>query len=117
MVTPRECIFCQLAPDQVIVRNDLAVAIRDKFPVTKLHTLIIPLRHVESYFELTAEELASVHDLLRHCRDGIENDDATVGGFNVGANVGSTAGQKVPHVHVHLIPRRAGEAPPPPARA
>lgn len=115
-MTKHSCLFCSIEPDQVIAENDLAFAIRDKFPVTRLHTLIIPKRHVESYFDLQPSELVSVHQLADQCRHAIAKTDDAVGGFNIGANVGETAGQKIFHVHVHLIPRRRGDVEPPPAR-
>lgn len=110
------CIFCRLEPDQVVAENGLALAIRDKFPVTPLHTLVIPKRHVADYFELNAQERDAIHELLGVCRAGILEADPVVGGFNVGANVGPMAGQKILHVHVHLIPRRPNDIEPPPAR-
>lgn len=111
------CPFCEIQPDAILAENDLALAIRDKFPIMTLHTLIIPRRHVVDYFDLVEQELNAIHALLRQCRAGIFDADASVGGFNVGANVGWTAGQKIPHAHIHLIPRRSGDIPPPPARA
>lgn len=110
------CVFCNRPDSDILAGNDLAFAIRDAFPVRPLHTLVIPRRHVEDYFDLNDAELAALHALLNQCRQAIQTDDPSVGGFNVGANVGSIAGQKIAHVHIHLIPRRAGEAPPPPAR-
>jgi diadenosine tetraphosphate (Ap4A) HIT family hydrolase len=84
------------------------VAVADAFPVSAGHTLIIPQRHISSYFELTAEEAAAVYDLLREMKDYL-----TVllepAGYNIGINVGAMAGQTVAHVHVHLIPRYAGD--------
>lgn len=110
------CPFCDIHPDAIVAENDLAIAIRDKFPVMPLHTLVIPRRHVADYFDLVEHELSAIHALLRECRIGIFDVDASVGGFNVGANVGRAAGQKISHVHIHLIPRRSGDVPPPPAR-
>lgn len=103
------CVFCALEPSQVIAENDLAVAIRDIFPVTEHHTLIIPRRHVADYFDLTPEEHEAVHMLLASQRESIQKADNTVTGFNVGVNCGTDAGQTIFHVHVHLIPRRKGD--------
>lgn len=111
------CPFCKFMADAIVAENDLAFAIRDKFPVMHLHTLVIPRRHVVDYFELREKELSAIHALLRECRSGIFELDPSVGGFNVGANAGRAAGQKIQHVHIHLIPRRSGDIPPPPARA
>lgn len=73
-----------------------------------LHTLIIPRRHVTSFFELTEDEVAAVHELLCRMKDHLDNNHKP-GGYNIGINVGTVAGQTVPHVHVHLIPRYADD--------
>lgn len=74
-------------------------------------------KHVADYFDLSSEERNAIHELLDILRLEIPKSDPTVGGFNVGANVGHMAGQTILHVHVHLIPLRDGDIPPPPARA
>jgi ATP adenylyltransferase len=104
-----ECLFCHIAPGRVIAQNDLAYAIRDGFPVTPLHTLVIPKRHVADYFGLEAQELLAIDQLLRQLRTEILAHDPEVSGFNVGMNAGAVAGQTIFHCHVHLIPRRAGD--------
>ncbi len=100
------CPFCDVPTDCVIVSNTLALAIRDLHPVTEGHTLIIPKRHVADYFDLYQPERNAVEALLSGCREALTTDDRTIEGFNIGVNVGVTAGQAIPHVHVHLIPRR-----------
>jgi ATP adenylyltransferase len=104
-----ECVFCGIDSNRIVQQTDLFVVIRDLFPVTNLHTLIIPKRHVASYFELTDAELREVHHLLKVQRQEILKADGTVSGFNIGINVGGDAGQTVFHCHVHLIPRRSGD--------
>lgn len=104
------CIFCELATDRVILENELAIAFRDQFPVTPLHTLIIPKRHVASYFDLYAPELNAIQTLIQGCKRLIMEKDKTVQGFNVGINVGEVAGQSIFHCHVHLIPRRKDDS-------
>ena len=113
---PVSCVFCEQKHLDVVAENDFALAIRDKFPVRSLHTLIIPKRHVGDIFETTAAEREAMHELAAACRTSILAADATVGGFNYGSNVGQIAGQKIPHAHVHLIPRRSGDLAPPAAR-
>ena len=108
-----QCIFCELPLDRIIDQTNLSKVFRDAFPVTKLHTLIIPKRHVADYFELTDAEQADIQTLLQKHHQLIKLKDATVTGFNVGINVGASAGQTVFHVHVHLIPRRNGDVPNP----
>lgn len=107
------CIFCDVDPRTIVQENRLALVRRDGFPVTELHSLIIPKRHVADYFDLTQPELNAVAQLLRDQRRSIIQSDIRVGGFNVGVNAGQVAGQTVMHAHIHLIPRRAGDVPEP----
>ncbi len=104
-----ECLFCSLPPERVIAQNELAYAIRDGFPVTALHTLVIPKRHVEDYFGLTSEELLACDSLIRSLKFDIARTDPMVVAFNIGMNAGRAAGQTIFHCHIHLIPRREGD--------
>ncbi|PWB83252.1 MAG: HIT family protein [Methylocystaceae bacterium] len=110
------CPFCIADSLAFTGENKLAFAIRDKFPVRPLHTLVVPKRHVADIFETTVEEREAIHRLALQCRSAIIREDPDVQGFNFGSNVGAAAGQKIFHAHVHLIPRRSGDTPPPPAR-
>ena len=104
------CIFCNLPKDRVVFENDLAIAIYDGFPVTDLHALIIPKRHTENYFSLTNNELFSCNQLLKEFEIEVNKKDKLVKGFNIGINTGEVAGQTIFHCHIHLIPRRQGDA-------
>jgi len=104
-----EYLFCTDCTRRVIAETELCFAIRDVFPVSDLHTLIISKRHVADYFDLYQPELNAIHDLLAQQKQRITQEDSTVTGFNVGINAGKSAGQTVFHVHVHLIPRRDGD--------
>lgn len=106
------CPFCDPAPDEIVAGNDLAYARADRYPVSLGHMLIIPYRHVSTFFEATAEEKTAIFALISECRDYIE-DVYRPDGYNVGVNVGAAAGQTVMHLHVHLIPRYAGDVPDP----
>lgn len=103
------CVFCELATDRVIASNSLAVAFRDAFPVTPLHTLVIPRRHAVTWFDLSDPERRALSILMDEARQAIMEADRTVQGFNVGMNCGEVAGQTIHHAHVHLIPRRKGD--------
>jgi len=103
------CLFCESNKLEVVESNESAFCIRDNYPVTPLHTLIIPFRHVESYFELTKEELDSCNDLLASQRQFLGQSDDEISGYNIGVNVGADAGQTISHCHIHLIPRRNGD--------
>jgi ATP adenylyltransferase len=104
-----DCLFCNLPSDRIVAENRLAYAIRDGFPVTPLHTLVIPKRHVATYFDLSRPELNACDRLLREMKASISALDASVEGFNVGMNSGEMAGQTIFHCHIHLIPRRCGD--------
>ena len=108
-VRDEACLFCRIDPDRVVAENELCYAIRDGFPVTPLHTLVIPKRHVADYFDLYQPELNAMQSMLGAQREQILAADPTVTGFNVGINAGAEAGQTIFHVHVHLIPRRKGD--------
>jgi len=103
------CLFCEISEDRIIAENELAYTIYDGFPVTELHTLVIPRRHVASYFELGRPEINACNELLESAKQDIQKSDDLVKGFNVGINVGKKAGQTIFHCHIHLIPRRAGD--------
>ena len=97
-LTAREphCIFCELPADRVIASNSLAFAIRDNYPVTELHTLVIPKRHAGTFFDLFEPERRAINQLLDGLRMDIKNKDVSVSGFNIGMNNGDTAGQSRP---------------------
>jgi diadenosine tetraphosphate (Ap4A) HIT family hydrolase len=84
------------------------VAFSDAFPVAEGHTLVLPRRHVASLFDLPDEELAAIWRLVAEVRQKLAA-ELNPDGFTVGVNDGAAAGQTVPHAHVHVIPRRAGD--------
>ena len=103
------CPFCNIEQSRILKENEHCFVIYDGFPVTKLHSLIIPKRHVRSLFDLTQEELKSAYELLSWAKSFLEGQDEQVAAFNVGINDGPEAGQTIPHCHFHLIPRRHGD--------
>lgn len=104
-----KCLFCHIEKKRVIAENDLAFAIYDGFPVTELHSLIIPKRHIDNYFGLTQEEVLACNELIHQLKTTCINNDDSIEGFNVGMNCGEVAGQTIFHCHTHLIPRRIGD--------
>ncbi len=104
-----DCFFCDTEQERIIAENELSYAIRDGFPVTELHTLVLPKRHVATYFELSQAEVNATNQLLSEIKSKIEQSDATVSGFNIGMNNGESSGQTIFHCHIHLIPRRDGD--------
>ena len=105
----KTCIFCNPILSEIVLDDVLVYARKDKHPVTSMHTLIIPKRHVESYFLLDHSEINAVHKILRVMKEKIEMKDESVSAFNIGINSGADAGQSIAHLHIHLIPRRKGD--------
>ena len=102
------CLFCTIPRDQVLIEHPLVVAKRDGHPVSKGHTLIIPRRHVASFFETTEEERQAMLKLLDEMKARLDREHRP-DGYNIGINNGPAAGQTVMHLHIHLIPRYAGD--------
>ena len=109
----KDCLFCKVQEanykKEIVKENDHFFATRDSFPVTELHTLIIPKRHIQSYFEMNQEEINSINQILNQQRNEILSLDENITAFNIGINDGKDAGQSIHHLHVHLIPRRKGD--------
>jgi diadenosine tetraphosphate (Ap4A) HIT family hydrolase len=103
-----DCSFCSLPPDRVISESDYSLTIRDGYPVSLGHTLIIPKRHVASFFELKAIEKAAILQAMDEAKDALDQ-EYSPDGYNIGINDGEAAGQTVMHLHVHLIPRYKGD--------
>ena len=103
------CLFCNIKESGLAYENVLAYASYDTYPVSDLHCLIIPKRHVKDYFELSNDEVIACNELIKKIKEEILLKDPLVKGFNIGTNVGKFAGQSVLHCHIHLIPRREGD--------
>ena len=103
------CLFCDSKKSGNAHENDLAYASYDSYPVSDHHSLIIPKRHINDYFDMTNDELIACNDLIRIVKNEILSKDINVKGFNVGTNAGKIAGQSILHCHIHLIPRREGD--------
>ena len=103
------CLFCNINESGLAMENDLAYASYDSFPVSDMHCLIIPKRHVKDYFDLTNDEIIACNTLIKIIKEEIELKDSTVKGFNIGTNAGKISGQSILHCHIHLIPRRVGD--------
>jgi diadenosine tetraphosphate (Ap4A) HIT family hydrolase len=107
------CPFCKAESERdIIASSSFSVAFFDGFPVSPGHALIIPKRHVSSFFDLSQEErqdLLSLADSVKQIVEERYHPD----GYNIGVNVGEAAGQSIFHVHMHLIPRYQGDVPNP----
>jgi len=107
----KECIFCKLlinSPHKIIKQNNTFFAIYDEFPVSDGHVLLIPKRHVESFFDITKDEQDDFFELIKNVKEIVDrkfNPD----GYNIGINEGRAAGRTIDHLHIHLIPRYKGD--------
>ena len=104
--------FLQFPQDAHVASNALAFAIRDGFPVSPGHTLIVPRRLVATWFEATREEQVAMLELVDVVKAQLDA-ELHPDGYNIGINAGAAAGQTVMHLHIHLIPRFAGDVPDP----
>jgi diadenosine tetraphosphate (Ap4A) HIT family hydrolase len=102
------CPFC--SPTQKSIRAEwpLVVALRDHFPVSEGHALVVTRRHVETFFDATAAERAEIWAAVAATKEQLDR-ELSPDGYNVGFNTGRAAGQTVMHLHVHVIPRRSGD--------
>lgn len=107
-----DCPFCGIESARIAAETDLTLTIRDGFPISPGHTLVIPKRHFADCFEATDAEAADMWQALRFAAGELRRKYGP-DGFNVGVNVGAAAGQTVMHLHWHLIPRYRGDQPDP----
>ena len=107
------CAFCEIDSDMssVLLESDNFYLTRDKFPITPEHLLIIPKRHISSPSDLSEAEWHDLRVVLEEACSHLTTTDNQITGFNVGINIGSDAGQTIPHLHVHVIPRRPNDIP------
>ena len=111
-LTGSSCPFCAIPDERTVADSRFSVAIPDAYPVSPGHTLIVPRRHICSLFSLPREEREDLMDLLETMAERLRQ-ERSPDGFNIGVNEGGAAGQTITHLHVHLIPRYAGDVPDP----
>ena len=103
------CPFCSPVDGEKVLASELCFARWDKYPVTEGHLLIIPNRHLADYFLATEEERTALWAMVAEAKKLLDR-RFKPNGYNVGINIGTTAGQTVMHCHIHLIPRKAGDS-------
>ena len=102
------CIFCELSAERIHFESELWIVVRDGFPISPGHTLIIPKRHVRDYFEINEDEHRALQSVITIAKDDLDK-EVSPDGYNIGINCGEVAGQTVFHLHIHLIPRFKGD--------
>lgn len=108
MTSVKECVFCGMPEDQIVLNEDLIFACLDKYPVSPGHTLIVTKRHVGSWFAASAEERKAIDDAIFKLKERLDV-EYEPDGYNIGVNIGRASGQTIDHLHVHLIPRYRGD--------
>jgi diadenosine tetraphosphate (Ap4A) HIT family hydrolase len=106
------CPFCHIADERMIAYDELTFTMRDIYPVSPGHTLVIPKCHVASFFDATDEEQTAILAAIKDAKRMLDKEFHPQG-YNVGINTGAAAGQTVMHAHVHLIPRYEADTPKP----
>ena len=104
----KTCPFCVPEPSRLLVSEGLVLALRDGYPVSPGHSLIVPRRHVGSFGEVGLEEQSAMLAMLRRVK-ALLDEELRPDGYNIGINDGAAAGQTVMHVHMHVIPRYRGD--------
>lgn len=112
MMSPSECPFCQPDSKRIWFLDETGIVVRDAFPVSKGHTLVVPRQHTASLFDLPAATQSALWRLVAEARTRL-HDELHPDGFNLGLNDGEAAGQTVMHAHIHVIPRWTGDVPDP----
>ena len=110
MKNKENCVFCTnpSVKEREIIRNDYAFAFPTNIPIVPGHVLICPIRCVDNFNDLTSEEIVEIFDLQKKLKKSLrEAFNAT--GFNYAWNEGEVGGQAVPHFHLHMLPRKAGD--------
>ena len=106
-----DCIFCKIIngeiPIKKIMETEKSLAFLDAFPLTKGHSLVIPKTHYEKVQNMTPEDNADLFETVRQVTSKIDN---IAGAELLAIHNGEESGQEIPHVHVHIIPRRKGDS-------
>lgn len=101
-------VFLAIDHGEWIASNELAFAIRDRFPVSPGHSLVVPKRYMAEWWDATDIEKQAIWSLVEVVKRRLDAEYAP-DGYNVGFNSGTAAGQTVDHLHVHVIPRYRGD--------
>jgi histidine triad (HIT) family protein len=108
----QDCLFCKIIsgeiPSNKIYEDKAVFAFLDIYPASEGHTLVAPKKHLSAFTDMTSEDVASLFEAARKITTAVEK-AFSAEGSNIGINNGKVAGQEVPHVHIHIIPRKKGD--------
>jgi histidine triad (HIT) family protein len=106
------CIFCKIIageiPAKVIMQNERVMALLDAFPLAAGHTLVIPKSHYAKVQQMSEHDAIAVFEIVWRLAGPVET-ASQVNASTIAIHNGSEAGQEVPHVHVHIVPRKTGD--------
>ena len=106
-----DCIFCKIAKKEILAKivteTEKSIAFLDTFPLSRGHTLIIPKHHYEKVQDITVDDNTDLFETLHKV---ISKVDKITGSTLLAIHNGKGSGQEIPHVHVHLIPRKPGDS-------
>lgn len=102
------CLFCHPKAEEIIEETETALLITDTYPVSPGHCIVIPKRHIATFFDSSEAENRDFHFLIKAARDYLDK-KYQPDGYNIGSNNGLAAGQSVHHLHIHIIPRYTGD--------
>jgi len=112
IVMTEDCLFCKIIsgkiPSNRVYEDDAVFAFLDIYPASEGHTLVTPIKHFSNFTDMNSEDVASLFEVARKITAAVEK-AFSAEGSNIGINNGEAAGQEVPHVHVHVIPRKKGD--------
>ncbi len=108
MAAKPNCPFCEIDQARILYAVEHCFTVRDGFPVSRGHTLIITRRHIGSFFETTSTEKSAILRAIEQTKTQLDR-EFSPDAYNIGINDGPAAGQTVPHCHIHLIPRYKGD--------
>lgn len=106
------CVFCKIVggkiPARVLVQNDRAMALLDAFQLAAGHTLVIPKSHYAKIQDMSERDAMAVFEITWKVAGAVES-GSQAGASTIAIHNGSEAGQEIPHVHVHIVPRKSGD--------
>jgi len=103
-----KCIFCNLRDERIIYECNHTIAFIDTYPASPGHTLVVPKRHIPTYFDASEDEILAIGKAVQICKEFLDN-EFNPDAYNIGINNGEAAGQSIKHLHVHIIPRYMGD--------
>ena len=103
-----ECVFSHVPDERVVHESINWLVIRDGYPVSPGHTLILPQRHIKDYFDINTSEHAELPSVIDSVKSQLDK-EFSPSAYNIGINCGEDAGQTVFHLHIHIIPRFKGD--------